>query len=370
MTLSAPFRDASLSKSSTYWVLSHSRPPNNILHPFRISSLLLIIDLYHHQYQAVVTENRKPWTVGQISAKAGSTAPKTINGSCVKRQLDNIPRDCTSIIISKKTPSKEDWVLIGRHLTRITDLKLSFHSSFDSKEDLCDNIPPHWPLKRLALVDISGQAVNTPFIIHGQVKHLLLAFTFELRFDSPTNKEFHKKNAELCKKEPAITQIYGPEGVPLREMGQKFLEAKIAEEQKQGLVSNGSDALQAHQSPKLETLEIIENDAHDVLIRLLACSRKMLTCLTTFNFCSTNGYDFYTHRTGLRDVLCVLRKLKSLTLVLGYECERPEDLTKLYTRLPQSLEKLHFRGPVSLAKSESWPEWIQAFGDPKFLPRL
>ena len=122
--------------------------------------------------------------------------------------------------------------------------------------------------------------------------------------------------------------------------------------------------------PKLEMLEIIENDAHDVLFRLCLRSGHVFDGLKALYFRSTNGCDFYYGEHVLHEVLPQLAQLKTLTLVLGNEYADPKHLTELFKHFPPSIETLRFRSMIGLAKSKAWPEWIKAFRDEKFLPKL
>ena len=291
-------------------------------------------------------------------------------------QLLSIPRDTSILVIDNETPSDEEWALLSNHFTDIKDLTL--RSGWN--EYLNDNIPLHWPLERLVINSPAGELARSPFIKEGRVKHLRFEYTMGLRFEGPGNEELIKEYEERIAKgeEEKITTQDGVQITYLPGLVKKWLGDKYGvspgeegreplEEQRQ---RQSEAANVANPNPNVETLEIIENDVHDTLIRMSLSISRVFTNVKTLHLRSTNACDFHYGEDVLHQVFPQLTGLKTLKFTLGSEYSDPKLLTDLYRRLPPNLETFQFRGPAHLAKSENWSEWVAAFQNPEFLPHL
>lgn len=260
---------------------------------------------------------------------------------------------------------------MSNHFNDIKDLTL--HSGWN--EWLNDNIPLHWPLERLVIDSPAGELVTSPFIKEGRVKHLRLAYTMGLRFEGPRNDELVKQYEEKVTKgeEEPFTTVNGIKIINLPELVKKWLGEKYAispGEKPQAQQRQAQEQAATAPNPNLETLEIIENDVHDILIRMSLSMPLVFNNVKTLHLCATNACDFYYGEDVLHQILPQLSGLKTLRLTLGSEYSDPKLLTELYRRLPPNLETLQFRGPAQLAKSGNWSDWVAAFQNPEFLPHL
>ncbi|RMJ21317.1 hypothetical protein PHISP_07810 [Aspergillus sp. HF37] len=291
----------------------------------------------------------------------------------LESQVQQIPRSVPRLEIQEETPSDADWAQLGAHFTSIKDLTLS--SGFN--EHLNDsNIPLHWPLERLVLNSACGELSRTQWIRDARLRHLRLEFTMGLRFGGPANEELEKAYDERVARgeEEEYRTSNGIRIVCLPALVQRWFEEKYAQDHrqdKQNEEGSSENPSQHELSSNIETLEIIENDVHDVLLRLCLSLPRVFSTLKTLNLRATNGCDFhYGSDDVLHQLLPQLDTLKTLTLTLGSEYSDPAYLTRLYRHLPPNLGELRFRGAARLAKSDAWPEWVRAFQDPGFLPQL
>lgn len=310
----------------------------------------------------------------------------------LRSQLASIPPASTSLTINEDTPSDTEWDILRGHFTSVNDLELD--AGFN--EDLNNNIPLDWPLERLSIGSSCGKRISTPWIIEGKIKHLRLHYTCGLRFEGPTSGELMRAHRERIKRGEAkedkvghITIIDMP-SIAYQWMYDKYGkdgnegQAQQKEETSDGANNSTGPATEearvqdkaigqphAQIQTKLETLEIIENDAHDTLLRMALGCGNVLDKIKTLYFRATNGCDLHYPSSNVLDqFLPGLSELRSLTLVLANEYEDPKILTELYRHLPLNVETLHFRGPANLAKSDDWPAWVKAFGNPDFHPKL
>lgn len=196
-----------------------------------------------------------------------------------------------------------------------------------------------------------------------------------LRFGGPSNEELTRAYDDRVARgeEEEYKTSSGVRIVYLPALVRRWFEEKYAQENKQDRQNEeGSSEPSEHElSSNIETLEIIENDVHDVLLRLCLSLPRVFSTLKTLNLRATNGCDFhYGGEDVLHQLLPQLDTLKTLTLTLGSEYSDATYLTRLYRHLPPNLETLRFRGAARLAKSDAWPEWVRAFQDPGFLPQL
>jgi hypothetical protein len=62
--------------------------------------------------------------------------------------------------------------------------------------------------------------------------------------------------------------------------------------------------------------------------------------------------------------------LKTLNLSVGAVSKEPSTLSGLYANFPPNPTNRHFRGHVLLCESDLWKEWVSAFSNKVFWPRL
>lgn len=281
----------------------------------------------------------------------------------LETQLQNISRNTTGLAIDDETPSDAEWGLLSSHFTGIKDLTLS--SGYN--EFLNDNIPLQWPLERLVLDSPCGELCRSPWIREAKLKQLRLEFTMGLRFEGPTNDELIKMQKErIARGEEEENKKGGITITILPDLVERWFREKYACEKPEEKEMEEPGDL----SSNIETLEIIENDVHDVLARMCVSIPRVFSNLKTLHLRATNGCDFYYVENVLHQLLPQLLSLKTLTLTLGAEYSDPKHMTELYRRLPPNLETLRFRSTAQLAKSEAWPDWVRSFQDPGFLPQL
>ncbi|KAJ5519141.1 hypothetical protein N7453_001563 [Penicillium expansum] len=291
-------------------------------------------------------------------------ATKPDHETCLKDQLQSISPTVTNLVIDEDTPSDAEWALLGAHLKNVEELELE--SGFN--EDLDDKrLPLHWPLKKLTLSSACGELIQSPFIRQGLVSHLSLFFTCNLRFEGPTTDELTRLHDESTTQETnenedthkGIKITYVPELV-VNHMQKIYADPdrKPENEPPAGPIN-------------LKTLEIWENDALDTFCRMSAALPHIVENLHTLRLRSTSGLDFgLTSEETFRQLLPLMENLQVLNFTVGEIFEDPQFLPTLHKLLPPNLTTLYFRGPVSLATSEHWAGWLQAFRSPTFLPKL
>ena len=101
----------------------------------------------------------------------GNTAGRTTKA--IAAEIRALNPNTETLMLTEDTPNNEIWAILSDHLSNVKDLRLS--SGYP--EHLNDNIPQHWPLKRLIIDSACGELVQTPWIIKGRVKHLVLWLT-------------------------------------------------------------------------------------------------------------------------------------------------------------------------------------------------
>ncbi|KAL2827372.1 hypothetical protein BDW59DRAFT_56992 [Aspergillus cavernicola] len=122
---------------------------------------------------------------------------------------------------------------------------------------------------------------------------------------------------------------------------------------------------------RLQTLDIIENDALNTFQRMTLALPHIVKNITTLTLRSTSYPDFSWLGEGLfGEILPQLTNLETLNISIGEVFREETSLADLYTWLPANLTTPHFRGPISLCRSERWEERVTAFGSAEFLPNL
>ncbi|KKY27086.1 hypothetical protein UCDDS831_g00945 [Diplodia seriata] len=127
----------------------------------------------------------------------------------------------------------------------------------------------------------------------------------------------------------------------------------LVDEWKRNKHANGTDNTSDNTKPdsQLQTLEIAHNDT--------------LSLVTS----GDNDMNVCSERI-LETVLPRLTHLTTLVLVLGDNYADRDQLPTLFRSLPANLETFRFQSSVSLARDDVMDEWVEAFANPAFLPRL
>ncbi|RDW84102.1 uncharacterized protein DSM5745_04428 [Aspergillus mulundensis] len=289
-------------------------------------------------------------------------------------QLKNIPRDMAKLTIEEAHPSDAEWDILGDHFTSVRDLEVD--SGFE--EDLNDRkLPLHWPIDRLLISSVCGQVTKSPHILQGRIKHLILYYTSEMRFEGPTSDELSAAHYDAIKRGEAEPKYLGKTSkiqiVNITELGKAWMAKKY---NAPGLTENPplepeNQPVEGHES-RLRTLEIIENDALDTYLRMSAALPHVVEPVLSLTLHSTElPWDFgWLSERLFPEALAEHTKLESLNLAVGNVFSDPSTLSGLYAGLPPNLQSLHFRGPMSLCHSERWEEWVSAFSTSAFLPSL
>lgn len=299
-----------------------------------------------------------------ITVQGPWQATKPDHETFLKDQLEFISPTVTNLVIDEDTPSDAEWALLGAHLKNVEELELEsgFNEQLNDKE-----LPLHWPLKKLTLSSACGELIQSPFIRQGLVSHLSLFFTCNLRFEGPTTDELTRLHDESTTQEPNENED--------TEKGMKVTylpELVVSHMQK---IYEDPDRKPESEPPagpiNLKTLEIWENDALDTFCRISAALPHIVENLHTLRLRSTSGLDFgLMSEETFRQLLPLMQNLQVFNFTVGEIFEDPQFLPTLHKILPPNLTTLYFRGPVSLATSEHWAEWLQAFRSPTFLPKF
>lgn len=288
-------------------------------------------------------------------------------------QLQNAQKDIQSLKIDHDTPSDTEWRLISDHFSDVQNLEME--SGFN--EELNDGlIPTNWPIERLLVSSSCGERFRSPVVLEGRVKHLILLLTAGLRFEGPTSSELSRANKEAIERgEAEANYITVREGTPeerkieivsLPGLAFDWLKDKYTNPDR----CNDSET-PAPESVNTETLEILENDALDTFTRMTLALPHIVMLIETLNLRSTSGHDFHlTPKEMFHEILPQLTELKTFVFTVGDIFKEADFLPLFYPQFPPNISTLRFRGPVSLAKSEHWKKWLEAFANPEYLPNL
>jgi hypothetical protein len=310
--------------------------------------------------------------------------------------------------ITGDVPTSDEWEALGQHFTSVRFLRVA--TGWDENW-IDDKFPLNWPLELLIIADAISERISTPAIMEGKIKHLILSFTCGLRFEGPLVKEL-MKDAEVIftiprtKTPDAETQAKrapseGSSSQPDEETPADSDSATKAEPESDGIkvtsvphewhkwLNNKYDGKDITFSPDrgdappsaMRTLEILGNDALQMLTYIALAKFHLLASLDTLTLLSTSDEnDLHPVPAdiclGLFPGLDRLRHFK-LTLGSGLHTRLldvvPENNKPyLYTLLPPNIETLRLRGPVSMASHLDTlaAAFANADVDAAFLPRL
>lgn len=288
-------------------------------------------------------------------------------------QLQNARKDIQSLKIDDDTPSDTEWRLISDHFSDVQNLEMEA----DFNEELNDGpIPTNWPLERLLVSSSCGERFRSPVILEGRVKHLILLLTSGLRFEGPTSNELSSANKEAIERgEAEANYITVREGTPEEHKVEIVSLPSLAFDWLKDKYTN-PDRSSDPETPVpelvyMEILEILENDALDTFTRMTLALPYIVGNLKTLNLRSSNGHDFQlTPKEMFHEILPQLTELKTFVFTVGDIFDEADFLPLFYKQFPPNISTLRFRGSVSLAKSEHWNKWLEAFANPEYLPNL
>ncbi|GME47251.1 uncharacterized protein LTHEOB_8529 [Neofusicoccum parvum] len=267
-------------------------------------------------------------------------------------QLAPAPRTATTLSLTGETPTDAQWAELGTHFPSIHTL------ATDSgwNEDLNDAaIPPGWPLRKLVLGSACGEVCRSGWVVRGRVAHLVLDCTAGLRFEGPRTGELVEAGREEGKEEGEGWNGVRVTWVP--DLVERWMREKYGE---------GGE-----EESRLRTLEIVHNDVHDTLWRYVLAHPRLIDPVRTLSLVAISVNDLnMASEDVLEQVLPQLEELRTLVLVLSDIYRDRERLPRLFKCLPKTLRTLRFRSSVSLAREEVFQRWLDAFGNPEFLPEL
>lgn len=221
---------------------------------------------------------------------------------------------------------------------------------------------------------VCGEVTKSPHILQGLVKHLILYFTSEMRFEGPRSDELSRAYQEAIDRGEAQAEYIPGSKIQLiniTKLGQEWIAQKYGDSSAKAELEPENRPVEGQES-RLRTLEIIENDALDTFQRMCAAIPHVVEKVSTLNLRSTSGRpDFsWTEERSFAKILPQLTDLQTLKLSVGEVFHEETTLPALYTSLPPNITTLHFRGPISLCRSGRWEEWVTAFSVDTFLPKL
>ncbi|KAK4034291.1 hypothetical protein C8A01DRAFT_18881 [Parachaetomium inaequale] len=293
--------------------------------------------------------------------------------------------------ITGDVPTNDEWEALGQHFTGVRFLNVA--TGWDENW-IDDKFPLNWPIELLIIADAISERISTPAIMEGRIKHLILFFTCGLRFEGPSVKELIK-DAEVIftiprKKAPdAETQAEGAlsEGAVSQAEENQPADSdsatKSAPESDVIKVTSYADrditfSPDRGDAPpsEMKTLEILGNDALEMLTYIALAKFHLLTSLESLTLLSSHGNDLrHVPATLFPCFLPALDELKHFKLTLGSDVHAKildvilGNKPYLHMILPPNIETLRFRGPVSM--TSHMDTLAAAFADDAaFLPRL
>ncbi|KAL1633892.1 hypothetical protein SLS58_010881 [Diplodia intermedia] len=289
--------------------------------------------------------------------------------AALQPQLDNAPRHVEKLYLAKDIPTNDHWVLLSNHFTSVKDL----HLDSGWNERLNDrDIPLHWPLEKITISSACRETCKSPWILEGRVPHLVLNHTSGLRFEGPTDKELVQPKLQALQGNPP--RRLPPSRIPrlARHHSPPISASDLVDERKRNKHANGTDnASDKKPDSQLKTLEIAHNDVLDTLHNYNVARPCLLASVQTLSLVASGDNDMNVcDERILESVLPRLTRLTTLVLVLGDNFADRDQLPALFRSLPPNLETLRLQSSVSLARDAVVDEWIDAFENPAFLPRL
>lgn len=353
---------------------------------------------------SALTFERPLWLEAATGSKCPEPAPvidlsKTCRTNAFDQERNGATEDLHDILasidpgtevleVTEDTPSDDEWETLGRYFPNLRALKV------DTGFDECwvdGKFPLSWPLELLVISGACGEAITTPAILEGRIEHLVLLYTASLRFEGPTTAEL-MKDAEVLytipRSRPApdkdgdgaarATQTEGEqqanqtEGIKVTSVAHEWGKWMNAHYGGKELVF--SSACEADPPSRMRRLEILGNDALEMLTFLAIARWHLLVGLESLAIHSVGDYDLIEAPGDYAAAfLPVLLNLKHLRLSLGSATlsrllEIGGERKPLHEYLPPNIETLHFRGPVSMAPQLD--EFCAALADGQFLPCL
>ena len=280
--------------------------------------------------------------------------------------------DPNSIILhlNNEIPTNEQWDILSSYFNKVQKLYVST-GPVENWND--GSFPLAWPLDVLVVAGPASAEVLTPAIIEGHIEHLAFYLCHNLKWYGLENWESLEdllpfiNIGETEEERVSALETWTPRRLQNR-MLKHYVQAR--------------PELEGKLPPtKTRTLEIIGNNAIDMFIGFCLQCFPAAARLESVTLCSDDYGDVgdWANEDAPEEVffatfLLVLEKLKVLRLSVGKRLLSSDDglktplLKMLWRFLPPKLEEFHFRGPVGLAPLLG--EWIEAFGDDKFLPAL
>ncbi|OJD37906.1 uncharacterized protein BKCO1_5000111 [Diplodia corticola] len=290
-------------------------------------------------------------------------------------QLEHAPQDAENLHLDEEIPTNDAWVSLSKHFTSVKDL----HMDSGWNEELNDrDIPLHWPLEKLTISSACGEVCRSPWIVQGKVPHLVLDYTAGLRFEGPTTAELTAANNDAIKKREKDESPHKVGDIQITfvpDLVAEWMRKKYADDDGDNNKGENEPTTEAPPPPtpsNLRTLEIIYNDARDTLYRYVLAHPTLIDPVQTLSLIAKSKHDLSIgDERILEDLLPQLTHLTALVLVLGDHYRDREQLPAFFKHFPPNVETLRFQSSVSLAREEVVVErWVDAFGDPEFLPRL
>ncbi|KAK4247899.1 hypothetical protein C7999DRAFT_14124 [Corynascus novoguineensis] len=326
--------------------------------------------------------------------------------------LAKIDRETGILHIKGDVPTNDQWELLGQHFTGVRFL---FVATGWDENWIDDKFPLNWPLELLMIADAISERISTPVILEGRVKHLVLYFTYGLRFEGPSFEELMKNAKPVnflpadegespsggqARSEPeaatgaSVQAKDEPTNSPSAESNQnadgitilsfphewaKWFQATYAN--KTVRFSPNLPPPENHTPPiRLRTLSILGNDALQQLTYLALAHFPLLAAVESLTICSATGNDLDVVPGSLvLEYLPLLPRLRNLTVT--FDDATYAELLKATTRngkpsshlraaIPQGVETLRLRGPASMAAGEKREKDGSKKKGKLFLPRL
>ncbi|KAK3296673.1 uncharacterized protein B0H64DRAFT_320885 [Chaetomium fimeti] len=283
--------------------------------------------------------------------------------------MAEIDRETEVLHIKGDVPTNDEWEALGQHFTKLRFLKVA--TGWD--EDWTDaKFPLNWPLELLIIADAIAERITTPAIMEGRINHLVLLFACGLRFEGPLVEDLLKDA------EPTYVDFSydANSAAPTHTMEIYSIPGEWARWLQDNHGESTSLSRDHGDSPPsaMKTLDILGNDAFQMLAYVASAKFHLLTSLENLTLYSTSDDDLpLTNPSTFLTLLPSLTLLKQLKITLGsplyariLQSTRGEPF--LGAVIPANIETLRLRGPVSA--TAHLDEFAAAFGHANFLPNL